>query len=96
MRERWEAWSGPVQLVILESPCRALVAPLMAYIEATETMDPSRPTTVVLPEIVPRQIWEYPLHNQTALRLKIRLFFRPNTVVIDVPCHFGSGRSSRR
>jgi amino acid transporter len=89
MRRRWEEWGGKVKLVILESPYRALMAPLMAYIDATETMDPARPTTVVLPEFVPRHLWEYPLHNQTALRLKIRLFFRPNTVVIDVPYHLG-------
>jgi amino acid transporter len=87
MRARWEAWGGPVKLVILESPYRALMAPLLAYLDATETMDPSRPTTVVLAEFVPRHIWEYPLHNQTALRLKFRLFRRPNTVVIDVPYH---------
>jgi len=95
MRRRWEAWGGPVKLVILESPYRALLAPLMAYIEATETMDPSTPTTVVLPEFVPRHLWEYPLHNQTALRLKIRLFFRPNTVVIDVPYHLRNGEAGR-
>jgi amino acid transporter len=87
MRKGWAAWGGAVRLVILESPYRALIAPLMAYIDATETMDPAKPTTVVLPEFVPRHLWEYPLHNQTALRLKIRLFFRPNTVVIDVPYH---------
>jgi amino acid transporter len=87
MKRRWEAWAGPVELVILESPYRALMAPLMAYIDATETMDPAQPTTIVLSEMVPRHFWEYPLHNQTALRLKLRLFFRPNTVVIDVPYH---------
>jgi hypothetical protein len=91
MRREWERWSGDVKLVILESPYRALTAPLMAYIDATETMDPSTPTTVVLPEFVPRHLWEYPLHNQTALRLKIRLFFRPHTVVIDVPYHLREG-----
>jgi hypothetical protein len=41
----------------------------------------------VLSEFVPRHPWEYLLHNQAALRLKLRLFFRPNTVVIDVPYH---------
>jgi hypothetical protein len=92
MRERWEAWGGPVKLVILESPYRALMAPLLAYLDATETMDPTRPTTVVLAEFVPRHLWEYPLHNQTALRLKLRLFWRPNTVVIDVPYHFNGAR----
>jgi amino acid transporter len=87
MKERWEAWGGPVRLVILESPYRALIAPLLAYLDATEALDPSQRTTVVLSEYVPRHIWEYPLHNQTALRLKLRLFFRPNTVVVDVPYH---------
>jgi amino acid transporter len=87
MKRSWERWGGPVKLVILESPFRAFMAPLMAYVDATETMDPSQPTTIVLSEFVPRHIWEYPLHNQTALRLKLRLFFRPNTVVIDVPYH---------
>jgi hypothetical protein len=42
---------------------------------------------VVLAEYVPRRWWEWPLHNQTALRLKGTLFFRPNTCVIDVPYH---------
>jgi amino acid transporter len=89
MQERWEAWGGPVRLVILESPYRALVAPLLAYLDATEALEPDVTTTVVLPEFVPRHAWEYPLHNQTALRLKLRLFFRPRTVVVDVPYHVG-------
>ena len=89
MKQDWERWGGPVNLVILESPYRALMAPLMAYIDATDRADPTQPTTVVLPEFVPRHFWEYPLHNQTALRLKVRLFFRRNTVVVDVPYHLG-------
>jgi amino acid transporter len=87
MKADWERWGGPVNLVILESPYRALIAPMLAYLDATDRADPTQPTTVVLPEFVPRHIWEYPLHNQTALRLKLRLFFRRNTVVVDVPYH---------
>lgn len=87
MKQEWELWGGPVSLVILESPYRALMGPLMAYIDATDREDPAQPTTVVVPEFVPSHIWEYPLHNQTALRLKLRLFFRRNTVVVDVPYH---------
>ena len=87
MKRDWETWGGPVNLVILESPYRALLGPLMAYIDATDRADPAQPTTVVLPEFVPRHFWEYPLHNQNALRLKLRLFFRRNTVVVDVPFH---------
>jgi len=99
MQRRWEEWGVDIKLVIVESPYRALMAPLLAYLDASEQMDPSRPTTVVLSEFVPRHIWEYALHNQTALRLKLRLFFRPNTVVVDVPYHLSdtrNGKSAKR
>ena len=45
--------------------------------------------TIVLPEFLPRSPWEYLLHNQSALRLKAALLFRPNTVVADMPYHLG-------
>ena len=48
---------------------------------------PDRRLLVVLSEVVPRHWWDNFLHNQTALRLKLRLFFRPNTIVADVPYH---------
>ena len=38
---------------------------------------------------MPRHWWEFLLHNFTALRLKVGLFFRPNTIVIDLPYHVG-------
>jgi hypothetical protein len=87
MRRRWERLDGDVQLAIVESPYRVLIAPLLAYIDALERQDPERPITVVLSEFVPHRFWDYLLHNQTALRLKLRLFFRRNTVVVDVPYH---------
>lgn len=87
MKRRWRIGAPDVDLVILESPYRALVAPLLTYIDALDARDPERPTTVVLSEFVPRHLWEHLLHNQAALRLKLRLFFRRNTVVVDVPYH---------
>jgi hypothetical protein len=87
MRRRWDELGVGMQLAIVESPYRVLVQPLLAYIDALEHQDPARPIAVVLSEFVPRRSWEYLLHNQTALRLKVRLFFRRNTVVIDVPYH---------
>ncbi|HLZ07695.1 MAG TPA: amino acid permease, partial [Chloroflexota bacterium] len=87
MKRQWERWGAAIDLVIVESPYRALIAPLLAYIDAKEKENPSRPITVVLAEFVPHHFWEYILHNQTALRLKLSLFFRPNTVVVDVPFH---------
>lgn len=87
MKERWDRWATAVPLVIVESPYRALIPPLVAYIDARHREDPERPLTVVLAEFVPRHFWEYVLHNQTAFRLKLLLFFRPNTIVVDVPYH---------
>jgi amino acid transporter len=87
MRRRWDELGEQMELAIVESPYRVLVGPLLAYVDALERQDPARPVTVVLSEFVPRRSWEYLLHNQTALRLKLRLFFRRNTVVIDVPYH---------
>ena len=87
MRRRWDARDDGIELVIIESPFRALIPPLLAYLDERERKDPERPITVVLAEFVPRRFWDYLLHNQTALRLKLRLFFRPNTVVVDVPYH---------
>ncbi len=87
LRRRWSARDDGIPLVIIESPYRALIPPLMAYLDERERADPERPITVVLAEFVPRRFWDYLLHNQTALRLKLRLFFRPNTVVVDVPYH---------
>jgi len=89
LRSRWPEWSGGAQLVIIESPYRALIGPLLAYLDVLQLQDPSRPVLVVLSELVPRHWWENLLHNQTALRLKLRLFARPNTIVADVPYHLG-------
>jgi hypothetical protein len=87
LRERWPAWADKTELVVVESPYRALVGPLLRYLDALQAQDPGRPVLVVLSEVVPRHWWENFLHNQTALRLKLRLFSRPNTIVADVPYH---------
>jgi hypothetical protein len=87
LRRRWPEWAGTTELVIVESPYRALIGPLVAYMDALQRQDPSRPIMVVLSEFVPRHWWENLLHNQTALRLKLRLFGRRNTIVADVPYH---------
>jgi hypothetical protein len=85
LRRQWPEWSGGAELVVIESPYRALIGPLLAYLDVLQRQDPTRPVLVVLSEFVPRHWWENLLHNQTALRLKLRLFSRPNTIVADVP-----------
>jgi amino acid transporter len=87
MRERWPDWAGSTELVVVESPYRALIGPLLAYMDALQRQAPERPILVVLSEFVPQHWWENLLHNQTALRLKLRLFSRRNTIVADIPYH---------
>jgi hypothetical protein len=78
-----------VQLVIVESPYRALAGPLMAYLDVLElAWPPDKPqpiTFVVIPEYVARHWWEGILYNQSARRLRALLVGRPHTVVVDVP-----------
>ncbi|HLH25605.1 MAG TPA: APC family permease [Chloroflexota bacterium] len=87
LKQRWEEWGQKLPLVIIESPYRSLLPPLLAYIAARRENEPNRLVTIVLPEFVPKHWWEWILHNQTALRLKAALFFHANVVVADVPYH---------
>jgi amino acid transporter len=87
LRADWPTLGGRMELVVVESPYRALVGPLLRYMDALQALHPKRPIVVVLADVVPRHWWENLLHNQTSLRLKLRLFGRKNTVVVDVPFH---------
>lgn len=86
-RKAWSELATDVPLVIIESPYRSLVGPLLRYLDELQKQAPTATLTVVLPEYVPRHWWEQILHNQTALRIKAALLFRPGTVVISVPYH---------
>jgi hypothetical protein len=89
VRERWERQLPGVPLVIVESPYRALVGPLVAYLDVLDMAwppDREAPITfVVIPEYVARSWWERLLYNQSAKRLRAALLGRPHTVIVDVP-----------
>ena len=89
LKARWDRAGLGVDLVILESPYRALVGPLLAYVNALERQQPevTSVVTVLLPEYIPAHWWEHVLHTQTALSLKGALLFRPRTAVLSVPYH---------
>jgi amino acid transporter len=71
--------------VVLTSPYRSLLHPLLEYLDNLQSRDDAMMVTVVLPEFIPRRWWQHLLHNQTALLIKGALLFRKNTVVTDVP-----------
>jgi amino acid transporter len=89
MRRRWQLQVPGVPLVVVESPYRALVGPLVAYLDVLDSAWPAdRPspiTFVVVPEYVARHWWERILYNQSAKRLRTALLGRPHTVVVNVP-----------
>jgi len=89
IRHQWERQLPDVPLVVVESPYRALVGPLLAYLEVLDQAwppDKEAPITfVVIPEYVARSWWERLLYNQSAKRLRTALLGRPHTVVVGVP-----------
>ncbi len=87
MRLRWGLWSGGVPLVILDSPYRSVVQPLIEYVNKIQAERQVDFVTLVLPEFVPARWWHHLLHNQTALRIRAHFLFRKGTVIINVRFH---------
>jgi amino acid transporter len=87
LREKWEQWGAGVRLVILPSPYRSLVRPLLRYLKRLRKEGGAEVITVVLPEFVPARWWQHLLHNQSSLLLKGALLFRRGIVVTSIPYH---------
>jgi len=85
LEEKWARWGLGVPLVILNSPYRSLLRPLVEYLDALQAQGDDHMVTIVIPEFLPSRWWQHILHNQTALLVKGTLLFRKNTVVVDVP-----------
>jgi amino acid transporter len=85
LRARWEETIPDVRLLVIESPYRAFVAPMVAYVGSLQRSEPGVPIAVVLPSFVPNHWWERFLHNREILRLKPHLSKRPGVRVIDFP-----------
>jgi amino acid transporter len=88
LRDAWEKWDIGVPLVIIPSPYRSVLRPIVEYVETLEN-GPGDLVTVVIPEIVPRRWWEHLLHNKTALYIKAAFLLKPAVVVTSVPFHVG-------
>ena len=86
--QAWHDHDIPVPLHTIHSPYRELTRPLLEYLDELDAESPDDVITVVIPEFVTpwKQQW---LHNQSALALKARLLYRPNTVVTSVPVLIG-------
>ncbi len=86
VRAKWELWGDGVRLVILDSPYRTLLEPLLDYIqEMTARLQPNETVTIVVPRFVPGKRWHNLLHTQAATALREALIREPNIVVTEVP-----------
>lgn len=87
LRAKWDHWGSGVPLVVLPSPYRSLLRPLLDYIDEIEARYDDDVLTIVLPEFIPSKWWQHLLHNQTALLIKGALLFSRGKVVTSVPYH---------
>ena len=75
LAEAWRERGVPVPLVVIESPYRETVRPVLRYVRHLRREHPGDVISIVIPEYVVGHWWQNVLHNQTALRLKARLLF---------------------
>jgi hypothetical protein len=86
LQRKWELWGDGVRLVILESPYRLMIEPLVDYIGSiTAEQKPNETVTIVVPQFVPRNPAASFLHTHTADTLRSVLIRKPGVMITDVP-----------
>jgi amino acid transporter len=85
LEEKWDIWGEGIRLVVLDSPYRLMLDPLLDYVEQIASQSQQTDTiTIVVPQFVTRNWFDNLLHTQTAILLRLALLFKPNIVVTDV------------
>lgn len=85
LQRAWTERAIPVPLVCLESPFRDLTQPVLDYVRRVRRASPRDMVAVYIPEYVVTHWWETLLHNQSALRLRVRLRQEHGVIVVSVP-----------
>jgi len=86
IQSKWSVYGDGVRLLVLESPYRLLLEPILEYIEALcKNRQSNEVIMVVVPQFVSRRWWTGVLHNQTAFMLRLGLLSRPGVIIIEVP-----------
>ena len=77
----------PPELVVLPSPYRLVLRPILDYVQAVERDYPDRQIAVIVPELVEKHWYHFPLHNQRAEVLKALLLAEgcERIILINVP-----------
>jgi amino acid transporter len=88
IRRKWEEWGDGIPLVVLPSPYRSIVGPLVEYVDRIDDRRRrDQVVTIVLPQFVPAKWWHHLLHNQTAWLIHLAFLFRREVMVTHVPFH---------
>jgi hypothetical protein len=96
LRKRWEDWFPDVKFVVVPSPYRSMVDPLLKYLDEVDLeYNDGQQAILVLPEIIPASPWHEMLHNQSADLIKKALLYQRRQagfqrVIVDVPFHLRS------
>lgn len=84
VRRDWVKYGKGVPLVVLSSPFRSLIEPVIEYVDELRAEDPKRMITVVVAEAVATKPWHKLLQENVAQQLKVALSQRRNVVVASV------------
>ncbi|MBI4405614.1 MAG: APC family permease [Deltaproteobacteria bacterium] len=87
LQVNWAKLETGVELVVLKSPFRSVIGPIVKYIRDVDSESPTDMLTVVVPEFVTARWWENIYHNQTALMIRTALMFERGKVVTTVRHH---------
>ncbi|MFD7905769.1 APC family permease [Kitasatospora sp. NPDC059747] len=95
LRREWDERGIEVPLKVLDSPFREITGPVLDYVKNLRRSSPREVVSVYIPEYVVGRWYEHLLHNQSALRLKGRLLFKPGVMVTSVPWQLESSERRR-
>jgi amino acid transporter len=88
VQKKWKTWGDGTRLVVLDSPFRLFVEPLLEYIEEiVDNRQPNETITIVVPQFIPSKRWHNALHMRMADILRQELLLKHGVVVTDVPYH---------
>jgi len=86
VRRKWEMWGRGTRLVIVDSPYRLFLEPLLSYInEILASRQANETITIVVPQFIPSKRIHNALHMQTAEMLRRELLATPGVVITEVP-----------
>jgi amino acid transporter len=96
VQKKWLLWGEGTRLVVLDSPYRLFVEPLLKYLQGViQTRQPNETITIVVPQFIPSKPWHNALHMQTANVLRSELLSKSGVVVTDVPYRLAEHQAGR-